>query len=37
MFAQAKKEGLDMDALGEQLAERKAELSRPKEAVCNKE
>lgn len=27
MFAQAKKAGLDMDALGEQLAARKAELS----------
>ena len=27
LFAQAKKAGLDMDALGEQLAERKAELS----------
>ena len=26
LFAQAKKAGLDMDALGEQLAQRKAEL-----------
>src|SRR3954452_19114003 len=29
LFAQAKKAGLDMDALGEQLAARKAELTEP--------
>ena len=32
LFSQARKAGLDMDALGEQLAERKAELTRQFEA-----